>query len=75
MMGVTDLSWGFNGNILLSSSNDGKVTYFHFQPGILGQCLSDAEKKQIIQQKYGNQVLQEYVKNAATTNMQKSSMT
>ena len=30
MMGVTDLSWGFNGNILLSSSNDGKVSYFHF---------------------------------------------
>ena len=22
-MGVTDLSWGFNGNILLASSNDG----------------------------------------------------
>ena len=36
MMGVTDLSWGFNGNILLSSTHDGKVTYFHFQPGILG---------------------------------------
>lgn len=30
MMGVTDLSWGFNGNILLSSSHDGRVTYFHF---------------------------------------------
>ena len=75
MMGVTDLSWGFNGNILLSSSNDGKVTYFHFQPGILGSCLSDGEKKQIIQQRYGNKVLQEYVKNAHTTNMQKSSMT
>jgi hypothetical protein len=48
MMGVTDLSWGFNGNILLSSSNDGKVTFFHFQPGILGQPLSDGEKKEII---------------------------
>jgi WD40 repeat protein len=36
MMGVTDLSWGFNGNILLSSTQDGKVSYFHFQPGILG---------------------------------------
>jgi hypothetical protein len=37
--------------------------------------LSDGEKKQIIMQRYGNQVLQEYVKNAATTNMQKSAMT
>jgi len=24
-MGITDLSWGFNGNILLASSNDGKI--------------------------------------------------
>ena len=23
-MGITDLSWGYNGNILLASSNDGK---------------------------------------------------
>lgn len=30
MMGVTDLSWGFNGNVLISSSHDGKVTCFHF---------------------------------------------
>jgi len=29
-MGVSDLSWGFNGNILLASTNDGKVTTFHF---------------------------------------------
>jgi WD40 repeat protein len=36
MMGVTDMSWGFNGNLLLSSSHDGKVAFFHFQPGILG---------------------------------------
>jgi WD40 repeat protein len=36
MMGVTDLSWGYNGNFLLSSSTDGRVTCFHFQPGILG---------------------------------------
>ena len=53
-MGVTDLSWGFNGNILLSSSHDGKVTYFHFEPGTLGNPLSEAEKKQIILKKYGN---------------------
>jgi protein HIRA/HIR1 len=29
-LGVTDLSWGFNGNILLASSNDGSVVVMHF---------------------------------------------
>lgn len=57
MMGVTDLSWGFNGNILLSSSHDGKVSAFHFQPGILGEPLSEFEKREIISRRYGNQVL------------------
>jgi len=54
MMGVTDLSWGFNGNILLSSSQDGKVTYFHFKPGILGTPLTEFEKREIIAKRYGN---------------------
>ena len=48
MMGVTDLSWGFNGNILLSSSHDGKVSAFHFEPGILGEPLTEFEKREII---------------------------
>jgi WD40 repeat protein len=61
MMGVTDLSWGFNGNILLSSSQDGKVTYFHFKPGILGTPLTEFEKREIIAKRYGNQVLQDYI--------------
>jgi len=75
MMGVTDLSWGFNGNILLSSTHDGKCTYFHFKPGILGQPLTELEKREIIAKRYGNQVLQEYISNSATTSQQKSSMT
>ena len=29
-LGVTDLSWGFNGNILLACSNDGEVMCMHF---------------------------------------------
>jgi hypothetical protein len=29
-LGVTDLTWGFNGNILLASSNDGEVMMIHF---------------------------------------------
>lgn len=29
-LGVTDLSWGFNGNILLACSNDGEVMCIHF---------------------------------------------
>ena len=29
-LGVTDLSWGFNGNILLASSTDGEIMCTHF---------------------------------------------
>jgi len=29
-LGITDLSWGFNGNILLACSNDGEVMCIHF---------------------------------------------
>jgi hypothetical protein len=35
-LGITDLSWGFNGNILLACSNDGEVMCMHFQAGVLG---------------------------------------
>jgi WD40 repeat protein len=35
-MGISDLSWGFNGNILLASSHDGKIVCLHYQPGKLG---------------------------------------
>jgi hypothetical protein len=28
--GITDLSWGFNGNILLASSTDGEVAMLQF---------------------------------------------
>jgi len=74
MMGVTDMSWGFNGNILLSSSNDGKVTLFHFKPGVLGEPLNEFEKKKIISNKYGNQVLQDYIKNSSITSQDKTAM-
>lgn len=43
-MGISDLSWGFNGNILLASSNDGQVMIIHYQPGVLGKPLSELEK-------------------------------
>jgi len=56
-MGVTDLSWGFNGNLLFSSTLDGKVSYFHFKPGILGEPVSEFEKKQIIEKRYGRAVM------------------
>lgn len=61
-MGVTDLTWGFNGNILLASSNDGKVFYVHFKPGVLGQPLSELEKQLIIEKKYGSTILNDYKK-------------
>lgn len=62
-MGITDLSWGFNGNILLASSTDGKVLAIHFKPGLLGTQLTEAEKRIIVQNKYGRTVLDEYIKN------------
>lgn len=62
-MGITDLSWGFNGNILLASSTDGQVMCIHFQPGVLGQACSETEKRLIIEGKYGRTILDEYVKN------------
>lgn len=59
-MGISDLSWGFNGNILLASSHDGKVVCLHYQPGRLGQPLSELEKQLIIEKRYGTSVLNEY---------------
>ena len=35
-MGITDMTWAFNGNILLVSSNDGEIFFIHFKPGSLG---------------------------------------
>ena len=74
MMGVTDLSWGFNGNILMSSSHDGKVTCFHFVPGALGIPLQEHEKREIIEKEYGNQVLQDYIKDTKTQKSHQSDM-
>jgi WD40 repeat protein len=59
-MGISDLSWGFNGNILLASSHDGKVVCLHYKPGTLGQPLSELEKQLIIEKKYGATVLNDY---------------
>ena len=61
-MGVTDLSWGFNGNILLASSNDGSVFSMHFKPGVLGQPITEMEKQIIIEKKYGSTILNDYKK-------------
>lgn len=59
-MGISDLSWGFNGNILLASSHDGQVVFLHYSPGCLGQPLTEMEKQMIIEKKYGSSVLNEY---------------
>ncbi|CDW71962.1 protein hira [Stylonychia lemnae] len=61
-MGVTDLSWGFNGNILLASSNDGHVFSVHFKPGVLGHPITEMEKQIIIEKKYGSTILNDYKK-------------
>ncbi len=59
-MGTSDLSWGFNGNVLLASSHDGKVFIAHYMPGRLGQPLTELEKQLIIEKRYGASVLNEY---------------
>lgn len=62
-LGVTDLSWGFNGNILLAASNDGSVMMMHFQSGVLGTPITESEKRLIVEQMYGRTVLDQYVQN------------
>ena len=59
-MGITDLSWGFNGNILVASSHDGEVVFLHYKPGILGTPLTELEKQLIIEKKYGQTILNDY---------------
>ena len=65
LMGVTDLSWGFNGNVLLASANDGRVFFAHYKPGVLGQPITELEKQIIIEKRYGSSVLNEYKKNTS----------
>ncbi len=40
--GVADLTWGFNGNLLLASSLEGKVFIAHFKDGLLGEPLDES---------------------------------
>jgi len=62
-LGITDLSWGFNGNILLACSTDGDVMAMHFTPGVLGNACTENEKRLIIGNKYGKSVVDDYIKN------------
>lgn len=61
-MGITDLSWGFNGDILLASSNDGQIFSIHFKQGVLGNPITELEKQLIIEKKYGATILNDYKK-------------
>jgi len=74
-LGVTDLSWGFNGNILLASSTDGEIMCMHFQPGVLGTPCSEQEKRLLIESKYGRSVLEDYMKNKQTSMKEGSGIT
>ena len=69
-MGITDLSWGFNGNILLASSHDGQVLCIHYKPGVLGTTLSELEKQLIIENKYGSTILNDYKQHTKLQNQQ-----
>lgn len=61
-MGISDMCWGFNGNILLMSSNDGMISLLHFKPGFLGIPISEMEKQQRLEKLYGSRVVDEYKK-------------
>ena len=74
VMGVTDLSWGFNGNILLASSTDGKILAIHFKPGLLGTPCTESEKRLIVESKYGKTVLDEYIKHRRMQSAQDSTI-
>ena len=59
-MGITDMGWAFNGNILLASSHDGQVLLIHYKPGVLGTPLIELEKQLIIEKKFGSTILNDY---------------
>ncbi len=61
-MGITDMSWGFNGNVLMVSSNDGNIMFIHFKPESLGTPITEVEKQSIIENKYGSTILNDYRK-------------
>lgn len=62
LSGVNDLTWGVNGQVLFGCSNDGEIMMCHFQPGLLGECMSDSEIEQVIMLNYGEMVFTEYKK-------------
>ena len=77
---ISDISWAFNGNILLACSMDGSAIAMHFEAGILGEPITEYEKQVIIENKYGSTILNEYkknhkVENRALTNLMESSNT
>lgn len=42
--GISDLSWAFNGNILMGCSMDGQAVFLQFEPGVLGEPITEYEK-------------------------------
>ena len=42
--GIADLTWAFNGNILMGCSMDGSAMFIHYEPGSLGEPISEQEK-------------------------------
>lgn len=66
--GITDLTWAFNGNILMGCSMDGQAMFIHYEPGALGEPITEQEKQIIIENKYGSTILGEYKKNNRVQN-------
>ncbi|KAK9861563.1 hypothetical protein WJX84_004683 [Apatococcus fuscideae] len=51
---VVDLAWTPDGYHLIASSMDGTLAAFHFDPGELGQVMSQEEVGEAMQQLYGD---------------------
>lgn len=60
---ITDLAWGVGGNVLFACSTDGSVAAVEFNPGVLGEFISEGETHEMIRRNYGEIVLRDYEKN------------
>ncbi|OAF69271.1 hypothetical protein A3Q56_02964 [Intoshia linei] len=54
---VMDISWSSDGYSLIVSSFDGSIAYISFSEQELGHCLSDTEKKTLMESVYGHSLI------------------
>ena len=64
---ITDLSWGFNGNVLMASTLQGDIFYMHFHPGKLGTKMQSQDIKTLLTQTYSADVMKNFFNNRKIT--------